>query len=117
MERPGGGAAGPPADNAPGEGVDDKSHVNEAAPGGGYCVITAVTRLSAGLVEGTPLVPPQGWGDTTLTLPGGEWVDALNGVAFTAQEIPAATLFASLPVCLLRMPPASLGKPEGVSVF
>ena len=70
----------------------------------GHCVITAVTRLSARLVQDAPLVPPQGWGDTVLTLPGGEWVDALNGGAFTAGDIPAAALFASLPVCLLHMP-------------
>ncbi len=64
--------------------------------------ITAVTRLAAGLVTNTPLPPPESWADTTLKLPGFDWFDALNGGPATGETIPAATLFAQLPVALLR---------------
>jgi (1->4)-alpha-D-glucan 1-alpha-D-glucosylmutase len=68
------------------------------------CIITAVTRLAAGLVTDAPLVPPASWADTTLTLPDGNWVDVLNDGEIIGTKIPAAMLFAKLPVCLLRSP-------------
>jgi (1->4)-alpha-D-glucan 1-alpha-D-glucosylmutase len=67
-----------------------------------HCIITAVTRLAADLVTNTPLVPPHSWADTTLTLPGGNWIDVLNGRRITETNLPVATLFSQLPVCLLR---------------
>jgi (1->4)-alpha-D-glucan 1-alpha-D-glucosylmutase len=67
------------------------------------CIVTAVTRLAAALVTDIPLVPPAAWGNTTLTLPGGTWMDVLNGGEITGEKPPVASLFAKLPVCLLRL--------------
>ncbi|MFC0408592.1 malto-oligosyltrehalose synthase [Roseomonas elaeocarpi] len=75
----------------------------------GQTVVVAVTRLAAGLLgpAETPLVPADRWGDTAVQLPdelgasslsstlGGETVEA-------GPAIPAATLFATLPVALLE---------------
>ena len=69
---------------------------------GADIVVTAVTRLAAGLLINAPLVPREAWGDTTLTLPGGDWIDVLNGGRLTGETISAALLFAKLPVCLLQ---------------
>ncbi|SDR89203.1 malto-oligosyltrehalose synthase [Corynebacterium timonense] len=41
-----------------------------------------------------------GWGDTTVTLPGGQWTDRLSGRTFEA-EARAAEIFATLPAALL----------------
>ena len=42
-----------------------------------------------------------GWGDTTLPLPDGEWVDRLTGRSFSGRAA-ASELFAELPVTLLE---------------
>ncbi len=68
-----------------------------------HCTITAITRLSAALVTDAPLVPPDAWVGTMLTLPDGNWIDVLNGGPIPhGPKIPAAELFARLPVSLLR---------------
>jgi len=66
--------------------------------------ITAVTRLAANLVADTPNLPPEAWADTTLTLPGFDWIDVLNGGTITKDSLPIAALFATLPVALLSSP-------------
>ncbi len=67
-----------------------------------HCVITAVTRLSARLVTASPLVPPSAWAGTTLTLPGTNWTDVLNGGTVVGDKIPVGMLLGRLPVSLLR---------------
>jgi len=67
-------------------------------------IITAVTRLAAGLITDSPLPPPDAWADTTLPLPGSDWIDVLNGGPVTTDSIPAADLFAHLSIALLRSP-------------
>jgi (1->4)-alpha-D-glucan 1-alpha-D-glucosylmutase len=57
-------------------------------------VLTAVTRHSVTLAE-------RGWGDTSVRLPAGEWVDRIGGARFSGR-VPAADLFATLPVALLE---------------
>lgn len=43
-----------------------------------------------------------GWGDTTVTLPEGTWVEELTGASFTgATPLPATKIFSSLPIALL----------------
>ncbi len=66
--------------------------------------VTAVCRLIAGMVAEAPLVPAAAWAETSLTLPGGDWVDVLNGGAVTGEVIAAAELFGKLPVALLASP-------------
>jgi (1->4)-alpha-D-glucan 1-alpha-D-glucosylmutase len=62
--------------------------------GRGSDIVTVATRLAARLdARG-------GWGDTTLTLPSGTWVDSLTGVT-SKGEVRLADLLASLPVALL----------------
>ncbi|WP_395311846.1 malto-oligosyltrehalose synthase [Mycobacterium sp. AMU20-3851] len=57
-------------------------------------VLVAVSRWTVKLAE-------TGWGDTTLTLPEGMWIDRLTGRTHAGS--PAATeLFADLPVALLE---------------
>jgi len=68
----------------------------------GKTLITAVTRLAANATDGTPLARPEFWADTSLTLPGAAWHDALNDEAVSGPTIDAAALFAKLPVALLR---------------
>lgn len=60
----------------------------------GVGVVTAVTRHSVTLSE-------NGWGDTVLTLPDGEWVDRIGAGRFSGKVSPAE-LFAELPVALLE---------------
>jgi (1->4)-alpha-D-glucan 1-alpha-D-glucosylmutase len=57
-------------------------------------VLAAVTRWTVHL-------EPTGWGDTVLELPDGSWTDALTGAELTGT-VPAADLFAGLPVALLE---------------
>jgi (1->4)-alpha-D-glucan 1-alpha-D-glucosylmutase len=56
--------------------------------------LTAVTRHSVVLAETQ-------WGDTSLTLPDGVWVDRVGGGRFSGR-VPATDLFAELPVALLE---------------
>jgi (1->4)-alpha-D-glucan 1-alpha-D-glucosylmutase len=56
-------------------------------------VLTAATRLTVRLSE-------TGWGDTSLTLPGGAWTDTIGGRRFSGAVL-AAELFTDLPVALL----------------
>ncbi len=49
-------------------------------------------------------MPAEAWADTTLTLPGFDWLDVLNGGPLTTTTIAAADLFATLPIALLRSP-------------
>jgi (1->4)-alpha-D-glucan 1-alpha-D-glucosylmutase len=55
--------------------------------------ITVATRLPVGLAE-------HGWGDTALSLPGGDWADLLTGREY-AGDAPLHVLLADLPVALL----------------
>jgi (1->4)-alpha-D-glucan 1-alpha-D-glucosylmutase len=57
-------------------------------------VLVAVTRWTVHLEQ-------SGWGDTTLTLPGGSWTNALTG-ATVSGTLSATELFAELPVALLE---------------
>ena len=57
-------------------------------------VLTAVTRHSVVLAETQ-------WGDTSLTLPDGVWVDRVGGGRFSGRVL-ATDLFAELPVALLE---------------
>ena len=74
---------------AAGSGAD---HV--VAFGRGDDVLVAVTRWTVQLEE-------TGWGDTTIALPDGAWANALTGAVVSAT-VPAAELFAELPVALLE---------------
>ena len=58
-------------------------------------VVTVVTRLSVGLER------VGGWGDTTITLPDGEWTDRLSGATVQGGEVRLADLLTTLPVALL----------------
>jgi (1->4)-alpha-D-glucan 1-alpha-D-glucosylmutase len=60
----------------------------------GYDVLVAVTRWTVQLEQ-------TGWGDTTVEIPDGSWIDALTGIVATGAT-PAAELFAELPVALLE---------------
>ncbi len=58
--------------------------------------ITVATRLPLGLAA------KGGWGDTTLSLPDGEWRDEVSGrVVPGSTDVPLATILADLPVALL----------------
>ncbi len=57
-------------------------------------VLVAVTRWTVRLQD-------TGWGDTTVTLPDGRWTNAITG-AVVSGTLPAAELFAELPVALLE---------------
>ena len=57
-------------------------------------VLSAVTRHSVVLAETR-------WGDTSLTLPDGVWVDRIGGGRFSGRVL-ATDLFAELPVALLE---------------
>ncbi len=57
-------------------------------------VLVAVTRWTVRLEQ-------TGWGDTVITLPDGAWTNALTGGAVRGR-VPAAELFAELPVALLE---------------
>ena len=60
----------------------------------GEDVLTAATRHGVLLAE-------TGWGDTSLTLPAGEWVDRIGGARFSGTIL-AADLFANMPVALME---------------
>ncbi|MGV0836986.1 malto-oligosyltrehalose synthase [Mycolicibacterium thermoresistibile] len=62
--------------------------------GRGDDVLVAATRWSVRLAE-------TGWGDTAVELPEGDWTDRIGGARFSAT-VPAAELFAELPVVLLE---------------
>ena len=57
-------------------------------------VLTAVTRH-------TVLLSETGWGDTSLALPDGQWIDRIGGGRFSGRVL-AVELFANLPVALLE---------------
>jgi (1->4)-alpha-D-glucan 1-alpha-D-glucosylmutase len=57
-------------------------------------VLTAVTRHTVRLSE-------TGWGNTTLALPDGGWIDRIGGGRFAGRVL-VAELFANLPVALLE---------------
>ena len=57
-------------------------------------VLVAVTRWTVRLEQ-------SGWGATAVTLPDGLWTDTLTG-AVVSGTLPAAELFAELPVALLE---------------
>ena len=56
-------------------------------------VLVAATRWTVRLAE-------TGWGDTVVAVPAGSWTDALTGEV--VGPVPAAELFAELPVALLE---------------
>ncbi len=68
---------------------DKADHVFAFDRGG---AVTVATRLSTGVAAG--------WGETTLTLPPGPWVDALTATAHHGQ-VALADLLTSYPVALL----------------
>jgi (1->4)-alpha-D-glucan 1-alpha-D-glucosylmutase len=57
-------------------------------------VLVAATRWTVRLAE-------TGWGDTVVAVPAGSWTDALTGRVLSGS-VPAADLFAELPVALLE---------------
>ncbi|MFJ8042685.1 alpha-amylase family glycosyl hydrolase [Kitasatospora sp. NPDC096147] len=61
----------------------------------GEHTVTAVTRLPYGLERGG------GWRSTALELPAGHWREELTQRRFEGGRVPAAELFAALPVALL----------------
>lgn len=63
--------------------------------------VTVATRLPLGLAA------RGGWADTTLTLPAGEWVDAVTGRPFTDDAL-VGDVLADLPVALLLRSSAPL---------
>jgi (1->4)-alpha-D-glucan 1-alpha-D-glucosylmutase len=67
-------------------------------------LVTATTRLAAGLTEADALPLGESWGDTRLPLAAGQWQNVLTGEAFDAHQSGAALreLFARLPVAVLR---------------
>jgi (1->4)-alpha-D-glucan 1-alpha-D-glucosylmutase len=67
-------------------------------------IVVAVTRLAARFLDDAPLLPAAAWSDTALTLPGGLWTDVFSGRYVTEARIEAKTLFADLPIALLRSP-------------
>lgn len=58
-------------------------------------LVVVATRLPVGLAE------RGGWGDTTLTLPIGEWADALTGARIASGPTALASLLGRYPVALL----------------
>ncbi len=68
--------------------------------------ITVVTRLPVGLERGG------GWGDTTLELPEGEWVDVISGRS-VGVSTGSATLGAPLADVLATYPVALLTRVDG----
>ncbi len=60
----------------------------------GADVVVAVSRWTVRLVE-------QGWGETVLPLPKGEWIDWITGQRVTG-EVAATDLFVNMPVALLE---------------
>jgi (1->4)-alpha-D-glucan 1-alpha-D-glucosylmutase len=60
----------------------------------GADVLVAATRWTVRLAE-------TGWGDTVIPVPAGSWTDALTGRVLSGP-VPAADLFAELPVALLE---------------
>jgi len=67
-------------------------------------IVSAVSRLSTSLITDSPLIPAAAWAGTTLTLPGFNWIDVLNGNPITTETIPIAGLLAKLPVAMLKSP-------------
>jgi len=64
------------------------------AYGRGDDVLVAVTRWTVHLEQ-------TGWEDTVITLPDGSWTNARTGTTVNGA-VPAAELFAELPVALLE---------------
>jgi (1->4)-alpha-D-glucan 1-alpha-D-glucosylmutase len=60
----------------------------------GQDVAVAVSRWTVRLPDG-------GWRDTVVALPPGTWADTLSGAEHNGP-VPAAELFATLPVALLE---------------
>jgi (1->4)-alpha-D-glucan 1-alpha-D-glucosylmutase len=58
-------------------------------------VVTVTTRLTLGLER------LGGWGQHTVVVPDGHWVDVLTGRAWQGGAVPLADLLATLPVALL----------------
>jgi (1->4)-alpha-D-glucan 1-alpha-D-glucosylmutase len=71
---------------------DRAEHVVAFDRGG---AVTLAARLPVGLAAG------EGWGDTTITLPGHELEDVLTGARYPGGTLPLATLFHRYPVALL----------------
>jgi (1->4)-alpha-D-glucan 1-alpha-D-glucosylmutase len=59
-------------------------------------VITVATRL------GIELDRLGGWGEHTVTLPAGDWRDALTGAEFEGDTASLAAILKTLPVALLE---------------
>ncbi|HEY5853818.1 MAG TPA: malto-oligosyltrehalose synthase, partial [Aldersonia sp.] len=72
---------------------DGADHLVAYARGGDAEAVVAVARHTVRLAE-------SGWGETTLALPPGRYVDRLTGAGYEGQ-VALADLFAALPVALL----------------
>jgi (1->4)-alpha-D-glucan 1-alpha-D-glucosylmutase len=74
------------------------------AAGAGADHVVAFRRgddVLAAAVRWTVRLAETGWGDTVVAVPEGSWTDVLTGRALTGP-VPAAELFAELPVALLE---------------
>jgi (1->4)-alpha-D-glucan 1-alpha-D-glucosylmutase len=90
-----------------------RRHPGAYGPGSGYQPLPALGAATAHAVAFTRtgglavVVPrlaggrPDGWGDTTVTLPTGTWVDVLTGDAVEAGEASVAALLRRFPVAVL----------------
>jgi len=71
--------------------------------------IAVATRLPAGLAASG------GWGDTSITLPAGSWIDVLTQTSFASGEVAVADLLDRYPVALLAAASASETTEQGGS--
>jgi (1->4)-alpha-D-glucan 1-alpha-D-glucosylmutase len=97
-----------------------RRHPGAYGPGSGYQPLPVLGAVAAHAVAFTRtgglavVVPrlaggrPDGWGDTTVTLPTGTWVDVLTGDAVVAGEAGEASVAA----LLRRFPVAVLGRED-----
>jgi (1->4)-alpha-D-glucan 1-alpha-D-glucosylmutase len=80
--------------------------------GGGYAPLTTSSPHAVGFVRGGGAVTvvtrlgerlrrEGGWGDATVTLPSGRWVDRLTGQAYDGGAVAVSGLLDALPVALL----------------
>jgi (1->4)-alpha-D-glucan 1-alpha-D-glucosylmutase len=70
---------------------------------GGQILVAAVSRLGAKALGDLPLLPPEFWHDTQITLPAGGMRDVLTGEVFLEPHVTLDRLFAKLPVALLSL--------------
>ncbi len=69
----------------------------------GQILVAAVSRLAAKALGDVPLLPPEFWDDTRITLPAGGMRDVLTGEMFLQPDVILGRLFEKLPVALLSI--------------